>query len=255
MNRDGPGRAEQIDAAGEMDLEAGENQGDDAQGHDPMPEPLISREDILPAGGEGMGRMAASAYQAITAMHGHPQDHAEQHEQPQAVGPVFAGEAEKVKVVLDLGCCFPDQVAVGGSLNTPGDDAAILPGRNLAARSPGSQHHVIFKSGIGSMTGGAIRQGLTASGNPVTDLVKLHLRPDGGIFDTGGHQELFHHLAFCRRIQLEFRPCQFAVVVLIQGGEEFGPELAVFASAPAAGFPGKWAPGCRPRSNTSGSPG
>ena len=77
------------------------------------------------------------------------------------------------------------------------------------------------------MTGSAIRQGLAAAGDPVTDFVNLHLRPHGGILDPGGHQQLFHRLAFCRGIQPEFRPVQFAVVVLIQSGDEFGPVLAV----------------------------
>ena len=144
---------------------------------------------------ESMWRMTAPANQAITPMQGYPQDHADQHEQPQPVRPVFGRGAKKVKAVLHFGACFPDHGTVGGGLNTPSHGSFVFPGRDLAARSPGSQQEVVFEAGIGSMTGGAIRQGLAATGDPVTDLVELHLRPDGGILDASGHQELFHHLA------------------------------------------------------------
>ena len=184
-----------------------------------------------------MGRMLAPAYQAIAAMQGYPQDHADQHEQPQPVRPVVGCETKQVESVLHCGIGFPDHVAVSRSLDLPTQSLCALPGRHLAARSPGSQQDAFLKAGIGSMADGAIRQGPAAAGNPVTNFVDLDLRPQGGILDPRGHQQLFHRLAFCRGVQPEFRPVHFAVVVLIQSGDEFGPVLAILPESSLQGFP------------------
>ena len=77
MDGDGIGGPEETQPAGEMDLEAGDDERQHREGHQPMPKPFIGCEEIFPAGVLGMVEALAPGNQAIAGMGRHRQDHAD----------------------------------------------------------------------------------------------------------------------------------------------------------------------------------